>query len=116
MSYRLIIFVSLVCYPYLACNKGYKCLNTMGSYTCFDVDECVEESHSCDVIGTTCKNTIGSYTCADVDECINDLHGCQNTKSACKNTYGSYTCTCLSGYKGSFQHFVKFVPLTLKLL
>ena len=120
------IFVKLVCYPCLACSKGYKCLNTMGSYTCSDVDECLDDLHDCNISNSACNNTYGSYTCTclsgykgkfqnfdafgsqtnltceDIDECIDDLHGCDITKPACNNTLGSYTCTCSTGYKGKF--------------
>ena len=132
------IFVKLVCYPCLVCSKGYRCLNTMGSYTCSDVDECLDDLHDCNISNSACNNTYGSYTCTclsgykgkfqnfdvlgsqtnltceDIDECIDDLYVCDITKSECNNTDGSYTCTCLPGYKGSFHHFDNFVPLTLK--
>ncbi|XP_033125206.1 uncharacterized protein LOC117123409 [Anneissia japonica] len=76
-----------------------------------DVDECLENSHTCVVEMSECENLPGSYkcvchtgyqadgaTCKDVDECLIDNH-CHKS-ALCTNTAGSYFCTCLEGFHG----------------
>ncbi|KAL4224467.1 hypothetical protein ACF0H5_017917 [Mactra antiquata] len=74
--------------------------------TCIDVDECTDNTATCDV---HCKNTIGSYQCycepgymvdgdmcEDIDECQQDNGQCDHI---CLNEPGSYYCDCQSGYR-----------------
>ena len=68
--------------------------------SCFDLNECELETHSCDY-SATCTNTPGSFHCKclngyegdgiicdDVDECRSLLHDCDNFGEVCTNTIG----------------------------
>ena len=37
---------------------------------------------------------------ADIDECLEELHSC-HANATCTNTVGSFTCACLNGYNGN---------------
>ncbi|KAL3215050.1 hypothetical protein MRX96_006636 [Rhipicephalus microplus] len=107
------------------CSVNSQCINTPGSYTCdcnpgfktgydertcIDVNECQDNSHSCD---HSCINTWGSYqcicrkgfrlaedqrTCVDVDECEMWKGRGSLCIGTCVNEPGSYSCTCPEGY------------------
>ncbi|XP_030844885.1 fibrillin-1 isoform X2 [Strongylocentrotus purpuratus] len=78
--------------------------------TCFDVDECANDTlNECD---QNCDNRLNGYDCTcndgftldmdqrrcnDINECILGTHGCQNN-SLCNNTIGSYQCYCEVGF------------------
>lgn len=36
---------------------------------------------------------------SDINECLNDTHTCQLTISTCRNTVGSFSCDCKPGYE-----------------
>ena len=81
------------------------------STSCFDVDECTEEIHSCP-INSICTNKIGGYSCAcsdgfldkngDTSVCI-DYNECAEPvckgNSSCVNLPGSFECPCFDGYE-----------------
>ncbi|KAL1419333.1 hypothetical protein MTO96_005416 [Rhipicephalus appendiculatus] len=107
------------------CSVNSQCINTPGSYTCdcnpgfkrgydertcIDVNECEDNSHSCD---HSCINTWGSYqcicrkgfrlaedqrACVDVDECEMWKDRGSLCIGTCVNEPGSYSCTCPEGY------------------
>ena len=53
--------------------------------------------------GFTCWNTHGSYNCEDMNECENEEHTCDDLISNCTNLAGSYKCQCVSGFEGNSQ-------------
>ena len=89
---------------YIYCGRYTDCVNNDRSFTCncqpgfkdfeayegcIDIDECVDNSHNCDLIKESCYNTIGSFVCVckdgftgvvgscnDVDECSMGTHSC----------------------------------------
>lgn len=102
--------------------KGAKCLNSKGGYTCKcangyrmtngvcrNINECAENSATCSSIAT-CSDSDGSYTCkcnagysgdgrtcTDVDECRKQgLTRC-DVNEKCVNTAGSFKCVCTRG-------------------
>merc|ERR1711892_950347 len=104
------------------CNEGF---DGDGLYTCTDIDECIDETHTCST-DATCNNTIGAYecfcddglfgdgyNCTDSNECgdvnitnfvglvdpIYDTHTCHND-ATCVNVYADFNCTCNEGYDG----------------
>ena len=44
-------------------------------------------------------NSGNGYACADIDECREDSHSCDKNAN-CTNNIGSYTCACNNGYRG----------------
>lgn len=36
----------------------------------------------------------------DIDECVEERHTCDLSNSICVNTVGGYTCVCSPGYEG----------------
>ncbi|CAB4064149.1 FBLN1_2 [Lepeophtheirus salmonis] len=110
------------------CPRGYNF--NQGLNLCDDIDECEEESDSCDA-SQTCINTIGDYmcqsmeeqncppgfkffllSCLDIDECMENKHSCSK-RETCVNLEGSYKCEkevtlpnknkCKVGYKYNFM-------------
>ncbi|XP_077993148.1 uncharacterized protein LOC144447116 [Glandiceps talaboti] len=111
------------------CDAIATCENTIGSYTCtcylgftdgstevltgrycIDIDECLYETHDCDLEGGLCINTYGSWQCVcksgytgDGKEC-KDINECTSkpcpadTDTRCLNQPGNYTCECVTGY------------------
>lgn len=91
------------------CNPGYA---GDGMITgCHDVDECIEDTHSCSDYAY-CKNDMGTHycecipgfngdgiICEDINECIIETHSC-HADAKCTNTIGSYACTCKIGFEG----------------
>lgn len=76
------------------CGSGYTCVNTKGSYKCVDVDECATQSTLTRKLcpsGYTCANTVGSYNCVDINECATTPDICGGGFT-CANTNGSYVC------------------------
>ncbi|XP_072172523.1 uncharacterized protein [Diadema setosum] len=83
---------------------------TGNGLTCFDVDECRNETfNDCE---QRCDNIQGSYLCScdsgytlalderncdDINECVRDTHGC-GENSVCSNTDGGYSCSCDGGF------------------
>ena len=89
---------------YIKCGRYVDCVNIDRSFTCVcktgfenfveyegctDIDECADNTHSCNLGGELCFNTIGSYvcvcnegftgevgSCVDVDECSLGTHTC----------------------------------------
>ena len=92
---------------YCECDDGFD----GDGFSCDDIDECAEDTHSCDD-NATCTNTFGGYTCAcddgfegdgfscdDIDECAEGTHSCDDN-ATCTNTFGGYTCECDDGFEG----------------
>ncbi|XP_041355468.1 mucin-like protein [Gigantopelta aegis] len=67
--------------PTCKCPSGYR-LNP-NQTSCYDVDECSEKTHSCDVT-QLCSNTQGSYVCSCRTGWVRDNHTC--TKQATAET------------------------------
>ena len=65
--------------------------------TCNDVDECLIP-RACQK-GYQCLNSPGSFQCVDMNECTNGNHQCDRN-ARCQNTNGSYSCTCNDGFTG----------------
>jgi len=65
-------------------------VNTVGSYTCVDINECQENAHDC-TDGYICANNKGSFTCQDVDECSTDVAQCAKG-TECQNVVGTFRC------------------------
>ncbi|XP_078517579.1 fibulin-2 [Lissotriton helveticus] len=109
-----------------SCFPGYT-LMTNGA-SCEDVDECVAERHTCQR-GERCINSVGSFTClkeivcetgyenkddvcVDLDECLSGIHTC-SSQELCVNTLGSFDCVnkrvnCAEGfiYNDIYRHCV----------
>ncbi|XP_072330227.1 uncharacterized protein [Scyliorhinus torazame] len=101
--------------------EGYECdpcpVNLMGDgRKCFDVDECLNETDSCEQIctnvfgGFNCScnkgytvNSLNSSLCIDIDECSNTSTCPKN--AVCMNSVGNYSCMCKSGYEGEPYRF-----------
>ncbi|KAK0417494.1 hypothetical protein QR680_013044 [Steinernema hermaphroditum] len=82
------------------------------SRQCEDVDECLEDRHSCDPATSQCVNTLGGFrcecapgfegvgdVCVDVDECQRGVSGC-HPNAHCVNHIGSVGCHCAEGFTG----------------
>ena len=109
-----------------SCRSGFKeqALNTTSnassfqySFSCLDVDECVEANGGCG-FGMTCQNTEGSFRCSCMSNYVQvddnttlgtfhceDRNECEDTalnncdaNARCNNTVGSFACQCNSGY------------------
>jgi hypothetical protein len=102
-----------------ACTTGY------GGAYCTDIDECIEESHGCDV-DATCINTRGSFMCrcgpgfrgnsigtdcTDVDECELHPHLCYRNET-CTNTHGSFVCTLRPRQRPHLQYSATMVGVS----
>ncbi len=48
-----------------------------------------------------CTYLLQNYCNADIDECDNQTHTCDTRNGYCNNTLGSYECLCNFGYKGN---------------
>uniref|UniRef100_A0A8B9FSY1 EGF like domain multiple 6 n=1 Tax=Amazona collaria TaxID=241587 RepID=A0A8B9FSY1_9PSIT len=70
------------------CSHNRRCINTFGSYYC-----------KCQ-LGYELKFVSGRYDCVDVNECVTNTHRC-NLHAECLNTEGSFKCKCKQGYRGS---------------
>ncbi|GCC21413.1 hypothetical protein chiPu_0019883 [Chiloscyllium punctatum] len=70
------------------CAEGFNCINTIGSYSCF------QTIISCD---RGYQASDDHTRCVDIDECQMGIHHCNN-KQICRNTPGSYRCDCQQGY------------------
>lgn len=82
----------------LNCSLGYiESDNCM----CIDINECDLNKNLCSETGMKCVNTIGSYCCEDVNECIEYRNPC-GFGQKCTNTIGSYTCDCQVGYETNY--------------
>uniref|UniRef100_A0AAX7TR16 EGF-like domain-containing protein n=1 Tax=Astatotilapia calliptera TaxID=8154 RepID=A0AAX7TR16_ASTCA len=66
--------------------------------TCVDVNECSKDPVPCKE-DQYCLNTEGSYSCKDVDECSQSEPVCTKEHQECVNNQGSYTCICFEGYE-----------------
>uniref|UniRef100_A0ACB8EHU0 Fibulin-2 n=1 Tax=Sphaerodactylus townsendi TaxID=933632 RepID=A0ACB8EHU0_9SAUR len=93
------------------CNRGERCFNTVGSFTCLqqlschsgyelkdgecvDIDECERGTHSCK-INFVCQNTKGSFYCESKQRCMDgflqdpqgncvDINECTSLSEPCK--------------------------------
>merc|ERR1740128_1378463 len=123
------------CASQLSCQRGERCVNTMGSYECLsdceiglrlnyalgrceDIDECAQGTAQC-FHGAKCINTIGSYRCScgpgyrDVNGVCKDINECAlngrflcGVDSECQNSEGSYRCICKQGFKNNGQRCI----------
>ena len=64
---------------------------------CRDVNEC-SNPRACEK-GYQCRNTVGSYRCEDINECTTERHQCDRN-AYCVNIFGGYNCVCNAGYEG----------------
>ncbi|XP_063695836.1 fibulin-2-like isoform X2 [Culicoides brevitarsis] len=76
------------------CPKGFRCVNTMGSFNCVPCP----------------KGFLGiKGRCLDINECSIRTHKCSQI---CVNTHGSYRCACKNGFKlhsdGNFCEYQGF--------
>ncbi|KAK2138508.1 hypothetical protein NP493_7380g00000 [Ridgeia piscesae] len=108
---------------------SHKCWNTLGGYRCScpagfrliegsgvcrDIDECVENTHSCRRHDQECRNTQGGFSCIDtcpqgfhkaangscidIDECHTGPAKCHYNQ-VCVNNPGGYHCACPRGFR-----------------
>ena len=84
---------------------------------CVDVDECSENSHTCDLSRQKCINQPGSFTCQcrrgyqpakgnkceDIDECKTQTHNCAEY-AVCTNTKGGFVCACPANFIGDGRY------------
>ncbi|XP_072172571.1 uncharacterized protein [Diadema setosum] len=90
---------------------------------CLDIDECEEDSTSCDTDTGICTNTRGSFQCScqagyslgedgrnctDIDECTENLDNC-DPDAMCINQPGSFQCTCNDGFSGDGQDCIEII-------
>ncbi|XP_067936857.1 latent-transforming growth factor beta-binding protein 2-like [Watersipora subatra] len=85
------------------CNTGYTLTEEDGTYSCVDIDECLEEADACPVAHTICENTIGSHVCVcepfyfgDGDIACQDIDECANTTTNNCSTLINGTETCIN--------------------
>uniref|UniRef100_A0A1I7VSX8 EGF-like domain-containing protein n=1 Tax=Loa loa TaxID=7209 RepID=A0A1I7VSX8_LOALO len=91
---------------------------------CEDIDECVENRHSCDPSNSICVNTVGGYicvcapgyegvggVCVDVNECERGIAGC-NLLARCENHLGSVGCKCPPGFISNGVHCIAVKSFT----
>jgi hypothetical protein len=45
-------------------------------------------------------SAFGSFSCEDVDECVNGTDRCDRERGRCINTIGGYQCQCISPFFG----------------
>lgn len=100
--------------------SGYKCscghgfishLETDGSETCLDINECLSISHldpNCTCPRCGCKNTFGGYECVPdiTDECADNWGGCWHGEDTVKGTKMEFS-GCkdnLVAYKDALAH------------
>lgn len=93
------------------CVAGYKFSSQQQK--CIDIDECAENSDSCDRVIQTCINSQGSFrcidqkpscdfgyryneelqSCVDIDECEENRDICNKLTERCVNSEGNYWCS-----------------------
>ncbi|XP_050690490.1 fibulin-2-like isoform X2 [Eriocheir sinensis] len=67
------------------CKPGWECHNTVGSYLCHELPRAFCPAGF--------KPSNGTATgCEDVDECLEDLHSCHTDREFCINEIGKYRC------------------------
>ncbi|KAG1677538.1 Fibulin-2 [Nymphon striatum] len=124
------------CYPRDIPTQSQNCPNGFRrnpqTFVCEDVDECVENTHNCDLRSSVCVNSIGNFdcqqkinpkrkcqfgfdysdvrkTCIDTDECFKRIDACNRKTEICVNTVGGYICEmkdarrCESGFKTNLE-------------
>ena len=46
--------------------------------------------------------SLGTFLCqTDINECMEESHSCDRERGVCENTDGSYRCSCKDGYTGA---------------
>ncbi|GFQ75776.1 uncharacterized protein TNCT_259431 [Trichonephila clavata] len=101
-----------------SCPTGRRFDPATGS--CEDVNECEENTHTCDPNTQNCLNAVGSYRCVskvscphgyrwvawkskceDINECTENSHDCDRRSQVCVNTQGSFQCQTRPGQPAS---------------
>ncbi|GFW75852.1 fibulin-2 [Trichonephila clavipes] len=101
-----------------SCPTGRRFDPATGS--CEDVNECEENTHTCDPNTQNCLNAVGSYRCVskvscphgyrwvawkskceDINECSENSHDCDQRSQVCVNTQGSFQCQTRPGQPAS---------------
>ena len=75
----------------LPCDEGFDCVMNNTSevgYNCYDIDECEIES-ICEP-GFECVNSMGTFSCIEINECLEKPNPCPHGQS-CLNSIGSYS-------------------------
>ena len=78
----------------LPCDEGFDCVMNNTSevgYNCYDIDECEIES-ICEP-GFECVNSMGTFSCIEINECLEKPNPCPHGQS-CLNSIGSYRLGC----------------------
>lgn len=96
-------------------NTAATCTNNAGSYTCncssgfratggscWDIDECYENTDNCHPTLATCTNTIGSFTCACIPPATGDGVTCSSCGDGIIN--GGEICDDGTALNGTYDH------------
>ncbi|VIO91652.1 Uncharacterized protein BM_BM3447 [Brugia malayi] len=118
LSVTLGVITTSIC----ECSANYR-YNRI-KHICEDIDECVENRHSCDPSNSICVNTLGGYTCmcslgyegvggvcVDVNECERGVADC-NVPYRCENHLGSVGCKCPPGFIGNGINCIEIKSFT----
>ncbi|KAK6101580.1 EGF domain family protein [Brugia pahangi] len=118
LSVTLGVITTSIC----ECSANYRYNHI--KHICEDIDECVENRHSCDPSNSICVNTLGGYTCmcslgyegvggvcVDVNECERGVADC-NVPYRCENHLGSVGCKCPPGFIGNGINCIEIESFT----